>query len=160
MPRTCTICSHAQRQAIDTALIAHDSLRDIAGRYGVSKSAVERHKDDHLPARMVKAHERHDVRQAIDIVQQLKAVNTACWQVLSDARASRDGELVLKASDRIAKHIELQAKLIGELEQEGTTTIIINQQVQHYTVVLMQALAPFPDARAAVAAALEVADVG
>ncbi len=160
MPRTCTICTHQQRQAIDKALIAGEPFRNIAERFGTSATALTRHKDDHLPARMVKAHERQDVRQAIDIVQQLKAVNSACWHVLSEARASGDGELILKASDRITKHIELQAKLLGELEQEGTTTIVINQQVQHYTAILMQALAPFPDARAAVALALEAHDVG
>ena len=30
MPRTCTICTHAQRQEIDSALLSGDSLRDIA----------------------------------------------------------------------------------------------------------------------------------
>ena len=155
MPRTCTVCSHPDRPAVDTALIAGEPYRDIGRRFRVSKDAVARHKDEHLPAGMVKAQEVTDVRHAIDVVQQLKAINGVCMSVLKDARDQGDGDLALKAVDRIQRQIELQAKLIGELQQEGTTNIIVNnpEWVQIRTA-LMVALTPFPAAAQAVAGTL------
>ncbi len=54
MPRRCTICTHKSRAKIDKALVARNPFRTIAGQYQVSKSALVRHHDDHLPAALVK----------------------------------------------------------------------------------------------------------
>jgi hypothetical protein len=43
MPRTCTICNRPDRDAIEHAVVTGGSMRDIAGRYGVSKSSLYRH---------------------------------------------------------------------------------------------------------------------
>jgi hypothetical protein len=50
MPRVCTICTHPAHAAIDDGLEAGQSLREISGQYGLSKSALDRHKISHLPA--------------------------------------------------------------------------------------------------------------
>jgi transposase-like protein len=50
MPRPCTICAHAHSAAIEAALQDADSYRDIATRYDVSKSALARHWQAHMPA--------------------------------------------------------------------------------------------------------------
>ncbi len=55
MPRRCTICTHKSRAEIDKALVVRRPFRAIAGQHGVSKSALVRHHDDHLPAALVKA---------------------------------------------------------------------------------------------------------
>ena len=53
MPRTCTICSHPERIEIDKALAAaEETLRTIADRWPVSKTALMRHKAEHLPQRL------------------------------------------------------------------------------------------------------------
>ena len=41
--RVCTICRHDRRGRIEDAIARGVSVRDIAGRYGTSKSAVDRH---------------------------------------------------------------------------------------------------------------------
>jgi hypothetical protein len=69
MPRLCTICTHPARQAIDDRLVAGQSLRQISGQFGVSKSAVDRHQDNHVTAQLVQdsadlAAEFHAARQA------------------------------------------------------------------------------------------------
>ena len=46
--RPCTICLHREHLAIDQALADALSLRTIARRYGLSKTAVLRHRDRHL----------------------------------------------------------------------------------------------------------------
>ena len=49
MPRSCSICTHPQRQAIDQALMAGAALRNIAPRFGTSVTALHRHRHAHLP---------------------------------------------------------------------------------------------------------------
>jgi hypothetical protein len=52
MPRVCTICTHPARAAIDDGLVSGQSLRDISGQYGLSKSAVDRYRASHLPTHL------------------------------------------------------------------------------------------------------------
>src|SRR5258708_27808442 len=49
MPRSCSVCQHPKVKSINEALLASDPLRTIAGSWSVSKSALIRHKADHLP---------------------------------------------------------------------------------------------------------------
>ena len=154
MPRLCTVCTHGERAAIDKALVGGDAFRDIAGRFGLAKSAVARHKGDHLPATLVKAAEAEDVAQAIDVVKQLKAINGASLAVLKEARERRDGDLALKAVDRIQKQIELQAKLLGELDERQTVNILVAPEWLAARAAVLGALRPHPAARLAVAEAL------
>ncbi len=153
MPRTCTICTHERRADIDSALLAEEPLRDIARRYATSKDALARHRE-HLPKQLVKAQEQEDISQAIDVVKQLKAINGATLAILKEARADKNGELALKAVDRIQRQLELQAKLLGELQQEGTINLVLNAEWLTLRAVVIGALQPYPDAAGAVTRAL------
>jgi hypothetical protein len=154
MPRVCTICGHPDRAAIDTALVAGTALRDIARRHAVSKDALFRHRDTHLPAAMVQAAAETDVRHALDVVAQLKAINAAALTVLRDARAVKDGDLALKAIDRIYRQIELQAKLLGELDERPIVNVLVSLEWLQVRAVLLEALAAYPEARSAVSGRL------
>lgn len=72
MPRVCTICTHPEREAINLALFGEDSLRDIAERYGTSKTALQRHKADHIPAALAKAQQAQAEAEAINVLDELK----------------------------------------------------------------------------------------
>lgn len=154
MPMACSVCNHSDRPAIDKALATGQAKRRIAADYELSESAVHRHFDEHLPARIVKAQERQDVREALDIVTQLKAINSASIEVLKMARTSGDGELVLKACDRVLRQVELQAKLLGELDDRPQINVMLSAEWLELRVVILQALQGYPDARVAVAEAL------
>ena len=64
MPRTCTICAHAKRPDIDKALVERQPFRAIARQHGVSKDALIRHHDDHLPTALVKAQAAREAADA------------------------------------------------------------------------------------------------
>ena len=49
MPRTCSICSHADRLDVEAALRARTPLRTIGARWSVSKTALLRHRAAHVP---------------------------------------------------------------------------------------------------------------
>jgi len=159
MPRSCTICQHQERAAINAALLTGTALRDIAGQFGVSKSSLDRHKEEHMPAALVKAQEVEEVRQALDIVAQLKAINDAALTVLGEARRSGNGELALKAIDRIQRQIELQAKLLGELDERPQINVLVSPEWLTLRLVIVGALADYPDAHRAVVGALSASGV-
>lgn len=155
MGRTCTVCQHPERHAIERALVAGGALRDIAGQYGLTKSAVERHKAEHLPVALVTAAGAEEVRQALDVLQQLKTINAAALMVLHDARAASDGELALKAIDRIHRQIELQAKLLGELDERPVVNVLVAPEWLALRGRIVGALARHPEARLALAGVLD-----
>jgi hypothetical protein len=72
MPRTCTVCTHAQRRAIDQALIQRRPFRDIARQFGLSKDAAVRHHDEHLPALLVRAQGAKDAASADTLMLELR----------------------------------------------------------------------------------------
>src|SRR5688500_7599726 len=155
MPRLCTVCTHPQRSAIERRLVAESgAYRDIARQWRLSKDALARHKAEHLPTRLVQAQEAENVAQALDVVQQLKAINAATLAVLKEARERHDGDLALKAVDRVQRQIELQAKLLGDLDERPQVNIHVSAEWIEIRALLVSTLAPYPAARVAVAAAL------
>jgi hypothetical protein len=68
MPRLCTICTHPLRATIDDGLVTGQSLRALSAAYGLSKSAVDRHKDSHLPA--LPEQERADLEREFQAARQ------------------------------------------------------------------------------------------
>lgn len=181
MPRACTICTHDERAAIEAAIVAGSPATRIAANSRVSSDAVLRHAANHLPAvvaqgaatlaseravtvaQQVQTRDAETVMYALDVVAQLKAINNATLRVLHDAhggdKTEADGkkpnpDLVLKAVDRVQRQIELQAKLIGQLDERPQVNILIAPEWLALRAVLLAALAPYPEARMAVAARL------
>ena len=150
MPRTCTICAHPHVAEIDRALLSGEPLRNIAKRFAISVSALHRHRHAHLPALLVETKQAEDAARAIDIVEQLRAINEVCRRILDEAHNPR---LALQAVDRIARQIELQAKLLGELQQRQVTmnVLIASPEWIRTRQAIVRALQPFPEAAQAVA---------
>ena len=48
MGRNCTVCMHPAGSDIDAALETEQPLREIAARYGISKTALHRHWHTHV----------------------------------------------------------------------------------------------------------------
>jgi hypothetical protein len=106
MPRTCTVCTHSDRDAIDRALIAREPVRRIAARFGLSKSAVWSHSDDHLPAALVKADEAREEARSIDLMARLVEQATfgdklaeACRRWLADPDDPQRFDIGLRSDD-------------------------------------------------------------
>jgi hypothetical protein len=127
--KTCSVCSHAQRETIDEALLlGSDRLRAIAARWAVSKTALIRHKAEHLPASLRKAKEAAEGLHADSLLDRLHQVTVETQAVLAQARAAKDHDLVLRCVARLEKQIELEARLLGELKdhvQSGPVQITV-----------------------------------
>ncbi len=157
MPRACNVCQHTQRAAIDRDLAAGKPLRDLSALFRVSEDSLARHRDSHLPQVVVKAQEQEDVRQALDVVAQLKANNGVTMQILHEARQQRNPDVALRAVDRIQKQIELQAKLLGDLDERPVVNILISDEWMRVRATIITALDAHPEAKQAVVLALSAA---
>jgi hypothetical protein len=69
-------------------------------------------------------------------------------------------ELVLKTAARLQPQIELLAKLIGELDERSQVNVLVSPEWIAVRAALLEALAPHPQARAAVAGRLLQVEVG
>ncbi len=157
MPRKCTVCTHEARKAIDEALVQGSSVRSIAGRFGLSKSAVARHAGEHIPQSLVKAAEAEIVASADDLLSQVRDLHEEARGVLEEAKTKKDLRAANGAIREALRCLSLLGQLVGELET-GTTVNVANiTMAPEWTALrsrLLEALAPFPEARAAAAHAL------
>lgn len=69
-------------------------------------------------------------------------------------------ELVLKTAGRLQPQIELLAKLIGELDERLQVNILVSAEWVQIRTAMLEALAPYSDARAAVAGRLTELEAG
>ncbi len=160
MPRTCTICTHPERPAIDHALLNGGAFRHIAAQTGTSTTALQRHKADHLPALMARSKEAEEIGHADDLVREVGSLRARAMSLLLMAETAGD-VLAANGSIREARAcLELQAKLLGELHEGTTINLAVSPAWVEVRAVLMAALAPHPQARAAVAERLARLEAG
>ncbi len=159
MPRKCTVCGHRSRSKIDQALVERRPFRDIAGQHKVSKSALVRHFDDHLPASLVKAQEAKEAADADALLAQIVGLRDEGLGVLEKAKDAEDLHTVLNAIKVTQGTIELLAKLAGQLRDAPTINLVLSAEWQAVQAIVLTALDPYPDARLAVAHALGEAGV-
>ena len=153
MARTCTICAHNERNAIDHALVKGTALRTIADHWSVSKTSLIRHKADHLPTALVKANGAAEAAHGDDLLAKVVQLEADARRIGAKAEKAKDLRGALMGVRELTRVIELLAKLRGELESQPT---VINVQV--LAPVILGALEAYPDARAAVAARLSELD--
>jgi len=77
MPRVCTVCAHPERHAIDRALVAGEAAASVAARYRtktgpLGRMAVQRHREEHVPAALAQTKAAADVANADAIMAELR----------------------------------------------------------------------------------------
>ena len=154
MPRKCTVCEHEKVEEINRLLLEGVSLRDIAGQYSISKTALHRHKKDHLPAKLVKAQEAREIAKADSLLDQVTELRDKALSILDKAEQAGDLRTALQGVREAKGCLELLARLQGELQEQATVNILINPQWLSLRTVILEALDRYPEARQAVARAL------
>lgn len=133
-----------------------------------------RHKSDHLPAVMVKSEEAKEITRADDLIGQLKEITartdrlyTIADGIIGKAAKSEDWRTALmavreatNANKEARSNLELLGELLGELNRQPTVNIYLSQEWHELRTVIVQTLAPYPDARAALARTLAEVDHG
>ena len=153
MPQTCSICIHADREAIDRALVAGGTLRKIAEQYSVSSTALHRHKA-HIPPAVAKAHEAEEVAEADRLLSAVRDLMVSAIETIDQAEHAGELRTKLAAIREARETAKLLLEVYGELQTAPTITIINTPEWVEIRAVIVSALDPYPDARQAVADAL------
>lgn len=89
MPRTCLACKHPIRTQIDRALANGTPLRDIAGQFGISRSALDRH-EPHIALAITKAEERREVKAGDSVLDGITALQEKALDLLGKMETAGD----------------------------------------------------------------------
>jgi transposase-like protein len=136
MARRCSVCTLPTAGAIREALADGRSARAVADEFGISYDALTRHARNHL------ADQPHPAAPGVaDPLEELIAVLRVRALGGSDA-ASREYRLALAAQTAARQAAAPRRALVDEPEW------------RELRAVVLRALAPFPEARVAVANAL------
>lgn len=157
MGRTCTVCSHKDVDEINRLLLTGTSFRDIAGQFDLSKTALARHKESHIPELLLKSEDIKEVVNADNLLAQLQEARTSALDLLDKAIAVGDTKVYGPPSSylsEIRQQIKLWAELEGRLASQPQVNITLNAEWIELRSTIIAALEPFPEARRAVVDAL------
>jgi hypothetical protein len=158
--RRCTICEHPSREEINRALVGGASNRSAASLYDVSEAAMRRHRTNHLPAALAKAHEAEEIAQADDLLDQVRDIQARTLAIREAAEDARQHRTALSAIREARSNLELLAKLLGELDDRPQINVLVSTEWLELRAVIVGALESHPAALRAVVGALEGAGNG
>ena len=134
MPRRCTICAHADREAIERAIAADASLRNIAERYGTTPQTLMRHRDHCIAPKIVQlqavAQEHRDrtVRDELEhLFVRVHKLLDACDAWLTDPEDESRYDLGPRAEELQVIHIafeEVGGRKLPVRKKESLSTLL------------------------------------
>jgi hypothetical protein len=160
--RTCTVCIHEARSAIDEALVAGQSSYELAARYSsLSRAAIERHeRNRHITAKLAMAQAAEEVAQADYLLEQVRDLQSRALAILGKAESAGDLRTALGAIREARGNLEFLAKLLGELNEQPVVNLYLSPEWLELRALIVSALEPHRDALSDILLALERAENG
>jgi hypothetical protein len=169
MPTHSTVIDHPDRARIEYDLARGVPVRALSKKYGLSIYALYRFRK-RIPAPLRAAHlgarlkagadlDKLRIEESEGILQNLALQRARLLLNQDAAMEAGDRREVAYIADVIHRNIKLTGVYLGEFARHQVQTsinILISSEYLELRTGLMRALAPFPDARKAVAAALHV----
>lgn len=93
-------------------------MRDLAGQYGLSKSALARHKNEHLPVRLLKAQEAREAVEADGLLAEIRQLQDKALRILETAEAAGDLKVALQGIREARACLELAARVSGQVRDQ------------------------------------------
>src|SRR5215213_161135 len=107
MPRRCPICDHEDLDEINAALASNERIRTIAERWSVRKTALMRHRNEHLPysaieakeaeAKEAEAKEAEEDAPGDDLLDQVRDLQERALATLEEAEEAEELNAALRA---------------------------------------------------------------
>jgi hypothetical protein len=162
----CRICTHREAQAINLAIARGVSPTALARRYNVSTDSIYRHRAGHLPPQLRAALvagpelsidlDKLRETESQSLLANLIALRQRLFAALDTAEEYHDAAMLTRVSAQLHHNLELVARLVGDLNVGTTITnnVLVMPQYLELRSALVAALAPFSDAKVAVAQVL------
>ncbi len=153
MARPCTVCASADVRAVDEAIVTGTPVRQIAQRYNLGEHAIARHRDGHLSPALVAAEAERGHDHVQTLVDRIEALIGHAEDILQQAKVTGSAAQALGAIRELRGLLELFGRASGELQPDGpriTVNVLSTVEWLAARQAVVEALAPFPEARAAV----------
>jgi len=143
----CKVCSHPNLKKIDELLLSGKSFRTISNQFGLTESSLKRHKKNHLSEKLIKATEAKETLTANNLFSQLKNLHSEALNILEEAKGRGNLQIALNAIGRVKELLELQAKLLGELQEGNVINIYTHPDWIELRSVILLTLEDYPEAK-------------
>ncbi|MGV3724163.1 MAG: hypothetical protein ACO1SX_24990 [Actinomycetota bacterium] len=157
MAQLCRACVHRDHDEIDKAILAGVPVSEVARRFSMSSTSLQRHAKNHLVPELRKASLESAEPTLLD---QLAALQRATGSILAKAEQTKEPRLILAAIREARANLELECRVTGAIKTGGATVthntlnLALSPEYLQLRERLITALLPFPEARAAVLSAL------
>lgn len=122
MPRTCLACSSPEREAIDRALVAGESFRNIAERVSISSAALFRHKN-HVANAISKAQVQHEERLGETLLDEMRRVQRKAWELLARTESDGDHRGSIVALREVRECLESLGEMLGKANEANGESV-------------------------------------
>ena len=103
---------------------------------------------------IVKAHDAHAIATADDLLDQLGDLANDARRIKNECEKQKDYRTALAGIRELVRILELLAELRGKLNRTPQVNILLSMEWTTIRANIMHSLEPYPDARLAVAKAL------
>jgi hypothetical protein len=90
LSRRCLCCTSRDLAAVDRLLIDGTPIRTISRIFGLSRYSLQRHRDLHVPAELLRARDAERVLQAGQLAEELMFLRRKAVKVLAGAELDAD----------------------------------------------------------------------
>lgn len=129
MPMLCLTCRHPQRDEIESLIIAGRPFLEIERKYGISNDALSAHSNTCVPAAIATGKEAVTGLRGDTLMVRLRQLNADTREILDAAKRDDKLELALKAIARLEKQAELEARILGQIDE--SVKVALGVQVQN-----------------------------
>jgi hypothetical protein len=125
MPRSCPVCEHEDLEEINFALASNEWIRTIADRWSVSKIALMRHRNEHLPVSAIEEAQEADAREAEEdvhadeLLDQVRDLQEHTLAILGEAEEAEELSSALQTITEAKDNLERLGKLLSELDEHS-----------------------------------------
>jgi hypothetical protein len=169
----CRGCNHPERVRIERLLAAGASIKGAARKFAIDHHALRRHWINHVSADARAAYiagagvakdqlEEVVADESLALIDHYRIVRGGLYKGFGAASEIGDGNALALLAGRLHENLRDCARLTGELQQGPLLSVQNNVSVgpdyARAIAVIVSAVAPYPEARAAVIAALRDLD--
>jgi hypothetical protein len=157
VPRACTVCSHEKRYEIEELLATRQgTYRGIARTYAISEDAISRHvSGGHISQLIALAADAERAARADTLLDRIEALQSRTLAILEASEETNEHRTALAAITEARRNLELIGEVTKELNRAPTLNLSVHPEYIEARTLIVGALEPYPQAKEAVARALE-----
>jgi hypothetical protein len=116
MAARCTVCRSNHRAAVESALVAGTSLRDIARRFHLTKDSIQRHSAKCVRAELEKRVEARNIVLADRLLDEMEQLHRITRLITARAIRTKEYRTGLRGVAEARRNLALVARMVGRLD--------------------------------------------